>query len=334
MVAPRIAFLHTLIRPEEKLLLSALERRGVDVVCVHVNKLVLDVCSPTPPPVFDGCQLVIDRCVSASKSAVLLRCLESWGLRCVNSSATAQAAGDKITTHRLLAQAGVPTPRGMVSFDPGPAREALEAFGYPAVIKPAQGSWGRLLARINDSDAAEAVLEHKATLGNHEHAIIYAQEYVEKQGFDLRVFVAGDEVLCAIERRSEHWITNTARGATTANHPVGPELEALCLATTRAMGGGLLAIDVFVTADGSLLVNEVNHSMEFRNSIAPTGVDIPERIVDYLLAAAAGTGGATRPTPVTTLVPGPASALGAPSSLATAPAPALTAAPTAEAAPC
>jgi [lysine-biosynthesis-protein LysW]--L-2-aminoadipate ligase len=295
MPAPRIAFLHTLIRAEEKLLLSAFERRGVDVVTVHVNELVLDLCAASPPSIFDGCDLVFDRCVSASKSATLLRCLESWGLRCVNTFATAEAAGDKITTHRLMAQAGIPTPRGVVAFDPGHARGALDAFGYPAVIKPARGSWGRLLARINDTDAAEAVLEHKATLGNHEHAIIYAQEYVEKQGFDLRVFVAGDEVLCAVERHSAHWITNTARGARTTRHDVGPELEALCVRTAHALGGGVRAIEFFATPDARFLVNVVNHSMEFRNYIEPTGVDIPDRVVDYLCAQVSAP--ATEPLP-------------------------------------
>jgi [lysine-biosynthesis-protein LysW]--L-2-aminoadipate ligase len=215
---------------------------------------------------------------------VLLRCLESWGLRCVNRAATVEVASDKILTHRRLAQAGIATPGGMVAFEPRAALDALDSFGYPAVLKPSGGSWGRLLARVNDADAAEAVIEHKTTLGGPQHAIVYAQEYVEKQGFDLRVFVVGDEVLCAIERRSEHWITNTSRGAVTARHDVTPELDSLCRQVARVMGGGLLAIDVFVTADGQLLVNEVNHSMEFRNSIAPTGVDIPERVVDHLLA--------------------------------------------------
>jgi len=284
VTTPRIAFLHTLVRAEEKLLLDAFERHAVDVVPLHVHELVLDLRSETPPAAFDGCQLVLDRCVSASKSAVLLRCLESWGLRCMNRASTVEVASDKILTHRVLAQAGIATPGGIVAFDQRAACDALDDFGYPAVLKPAQGSWGRLLARVNDRDAAEAVLEHKATLGSPQHGIAYAQEFIEKGGFDLRVFVVGDDVLCAIERRSEHWITNTSRGATTARHEVTPELESLCRRVAQTLGGGLLAIDVFVTGDGRMLVNEVNHSMEFRNSIAPTGVDIPGRIVEHLLS--------------------------------------------------
>ena len=285
--SPRIAVLHGLLRPEEKLLLTAFRQRGVDVALVHVDELVLDLAAPGPPAAFDGCDLVFDRGLSASKSAVLLRCLESWGLRCVNAAEVVAHCSDKVVTHRLLAAAGVPVPRGLLAFERGRAADALDGpdgLGFPAVLKPPHGSWGRLLARVNDRDAAEALLEHKAVLGSHQHAVVYAQAFVEKGGRDLRVFVVGDEVPCAIARRSEHWITNTARGATTENHPVDDALASLCRDAARAMGGGILAVDVFETPDGELLVNEVNHSMEFRNSIEPTGVDIPALVVDQLVA--------------------------------------------------
>jgi len=299
----RIAFLHGLLRPEEKLLLEACARRGVDVQPVHVDELVLDLGAAAPPAVFDGCDLVLDRGLSASKSAVLLACLETWGLLCVNSSHVVAVCSDKVLTNRVLAAAGIPMPRALLAFEPAAARGALEAFGYPVVLKPPHGSWGRLLAKVNDADAAEALLEHKSVLGSHQHAIVYAQEYVEKGGYDVRVFVIGDQVLCAIVRHSPHWITNTARGAKTARYEVTPELSSLCGAAARALGGGLLAMDVFVDAEGRLLLNEVNHSMEFRNSIAPTGVDIPGRMVDYLIeraAARAAARGAAAPPAVAT----------------------------------
>jgi [lysine-biosynthesis-protein LysW]--L-2-aminoadipate ligase len=108
---------------------------------------------------------------------------------------------------------------------------------------------------------------------------------VNKPGRDIRAFVVGDEPICAIYRSSENWITNTARGGQASNCPLTPELTEICQRTAQAMGGGLLAIDVFETADG-LTVNEVNHTMEFRNSITTTGVDIPARMVDYVIDAA------------------------------------------------
>jgi [lysine-biosynthesis-protein LysW]--L-2-aminoadipate ligase len=151
-------------------------------------------------------------------------------------------------------------------------------------LKPVTGSWGRLLARITDRDAAESVLEHRFTLGDWTQHTVYAQQFVEKQGRDIRAFVIGDRTVCAIYRTSPHWITNTARGGVASNCPVSDELNELCVRAAQAVGGGVLALDVFETPDG-LAVNEINHTMEFRNSSAPTGVDIAAAVVDYALQA-------------------------------------------------
>jgi [lysine-biosynthesis-protein LysW]--L-2-aminoadipate ligase len=168
-----------------------------------------------------------------------------------------------------------------VAFTPESALRAIEEIGYPAVMKPVVGSWGRLLAKINDRDAAEALLEHKEHLGSYYHSIFYIQKYIAKPGRDIRAFVVGDETICAIYRESKHWITNTARGARTQKCPVTPELSDLCLRAAQAVGGGVLAIDLMETPEG-LTVHEVNYTVEFRNSLAPTGVNIPAKIMDYV----------------------------------------------------
>jgi [lysine-biosynthesis-protein LysW]--L-2-aminoadipate ligase len=164
---------------------------------------------------------------------------------------------------------------------------AIEEMGYPVVLKPAVGSWGRLLSKVNDRDAAESLLEHKTVLGSYHHSIFYIQKYIEKQGRDIRSFVVGDECIAAIYRTSEHWITNTARGGVATNCPVTDEISTLSLKSANAVGGGIVAIDLFETGKG-LLVNEVNYTMEFKNSITTTGVNIPEKIVDYVLKVARG----------------------------------------------
>jgi [lysine-biosynthesis-protein LysW]--L-2-aminoadipate ligase len=102
--------------------------------------------------------------------------------------------------------------------------------------------------------------------------------------------VVGDRTICAIYRSSEHWVTNTARGAVTTNCPVTPELNDLCVRAARAVGGGILAVDVFEDEEQGYLVNEINATMEFRNSIAPTGVDIPGEMLNYILGAVRHTG--------------------------------------------
>ncbi len=275
----RVGFLHSLIRPDEKLLIRELRRRpGVELVFLDDRRLVFDL--RTPPAV----DVILERSINHSRAMHALRLFESMGIRCVNRYEVSRKCGDKILTAVALQEFEVPQPETRVAFTEGSTLEAIEELGYPVVLKPAVGSWGRLLSRINDRQAAETVLEHKAILGSYHHSIFFAQKYVEKGNRDIRSFVVGDECIAAVYRTSDHWITNTARGATTSNCPVTAELAELSLEAASAVGGGVLAVDLFETPEG-LLVNEVNYTMEFRNSIDVTGVDIPERIVSYLLSA-------------------------------------------------
>jgi [lysine-biosynthesis-protein LysW]--L-2-aminoadipate ligase len=196
----------------------------------------------------------------------------------------ANTCGDKLLTTNALIAHDVPTPRCYVAYTPESALEAIERLGYPVVLKPAVGSWGRLLAKVNDRHAAEALLEHKQVLGSYHHSTFYIQEYVAKPGRDIRSFVVGDETICAIYRTSRHWITNTARGGLASNCPVTDALNDISRRAAAAVGGGVVAIDLFETDEG-LTVNEVNYTMEFRNSIPVTGVPIHEKIVDYVARA-------------------------------------------------
>ena len=204
----------------------------------------------------------------------------------VNPPLVAERCGDKYQTSQLLVRAGIPTPRVLMAFSEQSALAACDALGYPCVLKPVIGSWGRLLAKADDRAAAEAIIEHKATLGGVQHQIFYIQEYIPKPGRDIRAFVIGNEPIGAIYRTSPNWITNTARGGQASNCPVTPEMGELCVQAARAIGRGMLAIDLLEDPQRGLLVNEVNHTMEFRNSIATTGVNIPARMVDYVLAQA------------------------------------------------
>ncbi|MCX6030135.1 MAG: lysine biosynthesis protein LysX [Chloroflexi bacterium] len=281
--AVRIAVLVSRIRVEEKLLLTALEASGAQVQVINDDDLVLPVGQIANLPYPIQADVVLERSVSAARGIYAIRILEALGYRTVNRYATAATCWDKLLTTAALAQAGVSQPEVRVAFTAASALRAIEEFGYPVVLKPVVGSWGRLLARINDRDAAEAILEHKETLGSYQHSIFYIQQFIKKPGRDIRAFVVGDETICAIYRTSEHWITNTARGGQASNCPVTPELDALCCQAAAAVGGGVLAIDVLEDPDRGLLVNEVNHTMEFRNSIHTTGVDIPARVVQYVL---------------------------------------------------
>lgn len=278
-----VGFLHSLIRPDEKLLLEEFARRGVAVEMIDDRQLSFTLGGRTSRPNVD---VMIERCINHSRALHALRLFEGMGVPCVNTFRVASTCGDKLLTSAALQEHGVPQPEVRVAFTPESAVAAIEEMGYPVVLKPAVGSWGRLLAKVNDRDAAEALLEHKTVLGSYHHSIFYIQKYVEKRGRDIRAFVVGDECIAAIYRSSPHWITNTARGGRATKCPIGPELAALAVAGARAVGGGVVALDVFETP-GGLVVNEINYTMEFKNSIDPTGVNIPGRIVDYVLAQVA-----------------------------------------------
>jgi len=280
----KIGVLYSRVRVEEKLLLQKMEERGVDFELLDDRQVVFDITRRSrdgdPYSRFD---VVVERCINHSRALSSLRILEDRGIPTVNSAQVADVCGNKLSTTSALTRAGVPSPRTLVAFTPESALEAMEEIGYPVVLKPAVGSWGRLLSKVNDRDAAEAILEHKEILGTYHHSVFYIQEYTRKPGRDIRAFVVGDRTIAAIYRHSEHWITNTARGGQSSNCPVTEELDALCVQAARAVGGGIVAIDVVEDPDRGLLVLEVNYTMEFRNSIAPTGVDIPGRMVDFIL---------------------------------------------------
>jgi [lysine-biosynthesis-protein LysW]---L-2-aminoadipate ligase len=274
----RIGFLYTRLRAEEKSLLEELEKRtDVEVARINDGHTFFDI-NQLPEPV----DVLFERSVSYSRGLYISRIFEAHGVPVVNSPAVAERCGDKYVTSQLLVRNGIPTPRVMMAFDEDSALRAIEAMGYPCVLKPVVGSWGRLLAKVENREMAEALIEHKAMMGVN-HQVFYIQEYVDKPGRDIRAFVVGEQVICAIFRSSDNWITNTARGGVATRCAVTDELAELGQRAARAVGGGLLALDLFETENG-LTINEINHTMEFRNSIATTGVNIPAKMVDYVLA--------------------------------------------------
>jgi [lysine-biosynthesis-protein LysW]--L-2-aminoadipate ligase len=278
-----IGLVHSLIRKEEKLIGDELSsRKNIQTIWMDDREMILSP-GQKPPPV----DLIWERSLNQTRSLYALAFWEDRGIPCINRSQTMAICGDKLQTSLALLRQHIPQPDFRAAFTPESALQAMEELGYPVVIKPVIGSWGRLLAKINDRDAAEAVLEHKHTLGSFQHSTFYIQKYCEKNGRDIRSFVVGDDCIAAIYRTSPHWITNTARGGTASLCPVTPELADMSIRAARAVGGGIIAVDLFESGDG-LLVNEVNHTTEFKNSMAPTGVDIPARMVDYALRTAGG----------------------------------------------
>ncbi len=271
----RLGLFTTIIRPEEKWILAAAEARGIPVERYDDGEMTFGLEAPPRLP-----DVLLDRSVSHSRAVYAARCFAHYGVPVVNPPEVIELAGDKIRTSLRLAERGVPTPRTVVALSPEAALKAVEEIGYPAVMKPAVGSWGRLMAKVDDASAAAQMIEHKSALGAPIHSIFYVQEYVPKPDRDLRVFVVGDEAVAAMYRRSSEWRTNAARGGSVEAAPLTPELVDLSLRAAKSVGGGVLAVDLMESPKG-LVVHEVNPTPEFKALTGATGVDIATKIVDY-----------------------------------------------------
>ncbi|RJR28407.1 lysine biosynthesis protein LysX [Candidatus Microgenomates bacterium] len=268
--------LHTTIRGDEKLLMEAAKKADVDLVVVDARGLVL-----SPDVWQEKCDVVLERCVSTTIGMHAIAFFESLNIPVVNNLRVANICEDKFATSLALNKAHVPTIPFALAFDEVHAVQAIEGLGgYPVVLKPTGGSWGRLIAKINDQDALEAVIEQKMILGSPMHKALYFQKYIEKPGRDIRVTMVNGKVVCAIYREATHWVTNTARGAEAKPCPVDKDLEKISQAASRAVGGGVLGVDVFETDDG-YVINEINHTVEFKNVQRVTGVDVAGEIISY-----------------------------------------------------
>ena len=279
----KLAVLLSRVRVEEKWIFEALDKRGITYEKIDDRNVHFDLSDPGHWRDYD---VVLERSLSYTSGLYATRVLNAWGIPTVNMAHVAEACGDKLVTTTVLYKAGIPQPKVWLAFTPEAAIETIDRVGYPVVLKPVVGSWGRLLSKINDRDAAETILEHKETLGSVQHQIFYIQEFITKPGRDIRSFVIGDRTVCAIYRSSEHWITNTARGGKAEVCPVTPEIHEISMAAARAVGGGVVAIDILEDPNRGFLINEVNHTMEFHSTVPLTGVDIPGMIVDYAVEVA------------------------------------------------
>jgi [lysine-biosynthesis-protein LysW]--L-2-aminoadipate ligase len=277
----RLAVVASRVAVEEKRILDALDRRRVPYDLLDPRSAVFrpgDPDEPRPPYA-----VAVAREVSHHRSLTAARLLEHAGVTVVNSAAAIALCGDKLLTTLALQEAGLPVPRCMVTLTPQAALGALDDFGYPAVVKPLTGSWGRQVARLADHDAADAVLELRAALPDPHARITYVQEYVDKPGRDIRGLVFGTRVAGAVYRTSRSWRTNTALDARTQACPLTADLEKLLAATAAAIGPGVYGIDLLEDADGRLLVNEVNHTPQFRGASEVLDVDLADAYADYLV---------------------------------------------------
>ena len=276
-----LTILYDNIRWEEKALYESARKKGVKVEIVDCKNLVANLNDRKSK--YSG-QVVLQRCVSYFKNVHSTAAIEGLEGRVINPLYAAILCGNKMYAHMELEKAGVRTPKAVAAFSEDGALAALDKFGYPAVIKPTVGSWGRLIALLRDKEAARAVIEDREHMFPL-YQIYYFEEFVERPPRDIRAIVVGDNVAGAIYRYSGEgeWKTNMALGGRAEACPVTNELEDICLKATRALRGQIVGVDLMESKNDGLMVHEVNNTTEFKNTVRVTGVDIPGLMVDYAL---------------------------------------------------
>ncbi|MCX6770441.1 MAG: lysine biosynthesis protein LysX [Candidatus Micrarchaeota archaeon] len=280
----RLALCYTVVSAENKMLLDSAKKRGFELERIVDGETLLAITGNGKKE-YDA---ILQRSVSYSRSQALTYYFERQGTLVISSYNAARICGDKMLTSIEIAKAGVPTPRTYVALTPETARQAAQKLGFPLVMKPTMGSWARMVHKINDRDALDAALESREEMGSPSQKVYYLQEHVEKPGRDLRAFVVGGDVVAAIYRHSTEksgWLTNTSRGGTASNCAVTPELAEISLKAVSFLDEGIYGVDLMESANG-LVVHEVNHTTEFRNSSPVTGVDIGDKMIEYFIKRA------------------------------------------------
>jgi [lysine-biosynthesis-protein LysW]--L-2-aminoadipate ligase len=289
---PPLAVLASRVRTEEKRIFDALDQRGISYLHVDTRRFHMELTggkrSGVPPY-----GAALSREISQSRALYAVRLLESAHVPTVNTAEVIATCGDKLLSSVALERAGVRTPRTAVALAPETGLAVMEQIGFPVVVKPVVGSWGRLAAVVRDPETARMVLEHRAALPSPQQHIIYVQELIKKPDRDIRVIVIGGQVLGAIYRRAADWRTNIARNAVAERCPLTPELTSMAVAAAAAVAdptasrdaGGVLGVDLVEDPEGRLYVLEVNHTVEFQGFQSAHGdrLDVASAIVDHLL---------------------------------------------------
>jgi len=277
-VTSTITVLYDTIRLEEKLLIEAAKKNDIQIEMVDCKKLFINLNENT-----QEFETVLQRCVSYYRNIHSTATLEGLGARVINCLNTGLLAGNKLFTHMLLQKAGIPTPDATIAFSKESAMKSLEKSGYPKIIKPTVGSWGRMVSKLNDRDSAEGVIESRESM-HPTYQMYFLEEFVQRPPRDIRAIVIGDTVAGAIYRVSNdaNWKTNTHLGGSAEACKVSNELEDICIKAKNTVQGEIVGVDLMESNDKGLVVHEINNTTEFRNVVKVTGVDIPTQMLDYL----------------------------------------------------
>jgi len=268
---------------------TALKRHGLKAPCFPITRLTARL-SAFPriaafnDPLDDYDVLFVRAIPGGSLEQIIFRMdalhsLENAGVRIINSPTTIERTVDKYYTMTLMEDAGLPTPRTIVTEGFDEALSAFHELGGDIVVKPLFGSAGRGMVRISDIDTAYRVIR-ALELGRYVYCL---QEFVPHGCEDIRVFVVGGKVAAAMVRQGQTWKTNVAQGAKAS--PLDPDdsLQEMSIIATQSLGAVYAGVDILAIDGGGYTMIEVNGIPGWRKLQEVTGVDLAEHLVDYVL---------------------------------------------------
>ena len=274
------------VRFEEKALYDTAKKKGLRAQIIDAKKITINNASKRKTLQFGD--VVLQRCISHFRGLYLTACLEFMGFMVINKFKVGETCGNKLITSLTLAKSNVPTPKTHFAFSAESAIEVINTIGFPVVLKPIIGSWGRGVFPIRDEEVANMIIEMRKENDNPLSRIYYVQEMIKRPPRDLRCIVVGDKIVAAIYRYSveNEWRTNVSRGGKAELAPITNELEDIALKAAKSVGGGILGVDLMEDEKRGLLVHEVNNTVEFRGASNVSESDIAGAMIDYALTIA------------------------------------------------
>ncbi|BDQ30420.1 lysine biosynthesis enzyme LysX [Nitrosopumilus zosterae] len=270
------------LRAEEKMLQKEASDLGHDAVMLDAK--ITQINTDSKKDDYDFGDVVLERCVSYFRGLHFTASLEFLDVPVLNKFEVANICGNKMFMTLLLKKNNVPTPRTYFSFSSQSAAENLEKVGFPLVIKPVIGSWGRGVMPLKDKDTMEAVFEIRDITDSPHDRIYYLQELIKRPPRDIRVITVGDQPIAAMYRKSSGGFkTNIALGADPELCEISKEMEDMAVKASKAMGGGILGIDMMEDDQKGLIVHEVNNTVEFKGLARVSKRNIPKEIVEFAL---------------------------------------------------
>ena len=269
------------VRFEEKALYEKTQSIGIKSKIVDAKTLSIGTCSKATDLQLGD--VILQRSVSYYRGLYLTACLEFLGFKVINRFEVGQVCGNKLTTSIRLAENKIPTPKTQFAFSAESGLETIKNTGFPVVLKPVVGSWGRGIYPLRDLETASMIIEMREEDDSPLSRIYYIQEMVDRPSRDIRCIVIGDQVLTAIYRYSSQseWRTNVALGGKVELAPITKEMEDLALRAAKAVGGGILGVDMMEDKNHGLVVHEINNRVEFRGAATVSKIDIPSEMINY-----------------------------------------------------